>query len=73
MLGKRPRVAVPKHSATLLALLACTILVPAKADAADLRLRIDPTAERHGAAPPVEKRKQLFEQFLRWMRAHQPD
>jgi hypothetical protein len=53
-------------------LLALLVLVPANADAADLRLRINPTAERHAAAPPVEKRKQLFEQFLQWMRAHQP-
>jgi hypothetical protein len=71
--GKLPRVVVPKHSTMLMALLACTMLVPANADAADLRLRINPTAERHDATPPVEKRKQLFEQFLRWMRVHRPD
>jgi hypothetical protein len=73
MFGKLPQVVVPKHSTTLLALLACTILVPSNTHAADLRLRMNPAAGRHDATPPVEKRKQLFEQFLRWMRVHRPD
>ncbi|SDS18126.1 hypothetical protein SAMN05444158_1259 [Bradyrhizobium canariense] len=72
MFGKWPSVAALKQVGRLLALLACAILLPENADAADLRLRIKPTAERHDTTPAPETRERLFEQFLRWVRSHQP-
>jgi hypothetical protein len=71
MLGKLPRVVSFSRAGSLLGLLMCGLSVPGNASAADLRLRINPKMERHDSAPPPEKREQLFERFLYWLRSHQ--
>ena len=73
MFGKLLRVVSPAWAGSFLALLACILSAPNGATAADLRLRINPKIERHDTATPQEKREQLFERFLRWLRLHQAE
>src|SRR5450432_3175353 len=64
--------AVLKNARKFLVLSASVIMTSSIGSAADLRLKIDPTAARQGTAPgttstPKPKtRKQLFEEFLQW-------
>jgi hypothetical protein len=59
---------VLKNARRFLVLSACVITMSSIGSAADLRLKIDPTAARQETAPvPTPKpktRKQLFEEFL---------
>jgi hypothetical protein len=61
---------VLKTGRRFLALSAAIIMMSSIGSAADLRLKIHPTAARQGTTPtPTSKtRKQLFEEFLQWRR-----
>jgi hypothetical protein len=71
MSGNALTVVMLKCAGRLLAISAFAILVASNANAADLRLPIK-AASRHEQQPAdLEARKQLFEQFLQWLREHE--
>jgi len=67
MLSNAFPIAVLKHTGFAV-LLAFAPLASSDGSAADLRLRMDPTAARHAPTPTPKTRKQLFEEFLEWKR-----
>ncbi|HUN98121.1 MAG TPA: hypothetical protein VMU69_18045 [Bradyrhizobium sp.] len=71
MFGKLPRVVFLGSAGSFLALFVCAVSLPGHAMAADLRLRINPKNEQHDPISQQEKREQLFERFLHWLRSHQ--
>jgi hypothetical protein len=64
MLGHVLPISVLTNARRLPVLLALATMMPSNGSAADLRLRIDPTAARPAPAPSPKSRKQLFEEFL---------
>jgi hypothetical protein len=64
MSGHALPITVLTNARRLLVLSALAIMMPSNGSAADLRLRIDPTAVRPAPAPSPKSRKQLFEEFL---------
>jgi hypothetical protein len=68
MLSKALPIAVLRAARGFLVLAASAIMMSSYGSAADLRLRIDPTAARPATTPSPKSRKQLFEEFLQWRR-----
>jgi len=60
-----------RTAACLLVLFACVTMTAGSVGAAYLRIPLKASAERQEAAAASEtKRKQLFEDFLQWLREH---
>jgi hypothetical protein len=68
MFGNALTVVMLRCAGRLLAISAFAILVASNANAADLRLPVKAAPRHEQQSTALEARKQLFEQFLQWLR-----
>lgn len=68
MLGTQPRIIAARGVRAFAALLACAMLLPVHASAADLALHVAPPPPREAAGSAQNPVKRLFEEFLHWRR-----